>query len=875
MAVANYIICPSFEHSSWENAGGQTWEGFHNPGDPFFPTTFRRQSGISGTRGTYALQYIKQNNTPYQTDGYFYLELSLPSTSTPKTWTFSFDRLRSSTDGRAWRLRVSDGFSTLASITISSGRNYIRFTQQPGETRFLFEFDTTLPGVADQCEMVIDSLRLCEGTETNYVDGSTAGFVWEGTAHLSRTLSAPSVTYNGVWNYWPRPQLHDHTWSPYWEASGQNANGMTVTNGANGVTVSGAVSRSGSTYRDIGAQSPILPLDNLPAGIAYLSVTVSNLNGLGQNDDIRVIIRFYDSSQTLLLSSTGILPRSGGRGGGPVTVPSGAVYASIAFHILTPSGYSSSSHTVTATFNHIRLATQNETNYIDGDTPGYGWKGQPNNSATIAAVKTNATGNATATGSIEPRTYSVVELSGTATATGYLEIWLTGVEAHGEAVATGELQLWPYGPASTSGIAQATGGLEAYILIDLGELTGSVTASGSARADIAVLTFSTGSASANGSIEFSVPPELQDTPIVGTATATGSVEIVIAGVTSASGEATATGSLDAGSRIPAGAFDNFAIFGIGENDPLKSATVSGNGGILTGASGQDWVYVQGSFLVPNTQESSDGVLWKRAAYVVPGIKFSNMPPETYQEFTYVQVNINPSSTFEPGASLRPIVYADRINVSTGTIAVLAEPGPNYIAQNIPSPIPGDTTPGLLVPVKVGQQLLIMTPLNPLRPGATYTASAYVKISSGRMIDLGIFASREGVLEPISKTCYWSQVPDDRELDGWRRLHITFTAPGDGKAVLIWDPRFWAQEEDEEFEVAGILVEEGLEVLPYFWPDGSQDVTYRKGSNNPYNGLFYYKNREKRTYILKRALEDHVPTGIRVTEPEFGILPYAD
>src|SRR5690606_41888941 len=109
--------------------------------------------------------------------------------------------------------------------------------------------------------------------------------------------------------------------------------------------------------------------------------------------------------------------------------------------------------------------------------------------------------------------------------------------------------------------------------------------------------------------------------------------------------ATATGSLDAGSRIPAGAFDNFAIFGIGEIEPLKSATVSGNGGMLTGASGQDWVYVQGSFLVPNTQESSDGVLWKRAAYVVPGIKFSNMPPGTYQEFTYVQVNINPSSTF--------------------------------------------------------------------------------------------------------------------------------------------------------------------------------------------------------------------------------------
>src|SRR5690606_28226217 len=140
---------------------------------------------------------------------------------------------------------------------------------------------------------------------------------------------------------------------------------------------------------------------------------------------------------------------------------------------------------------------------------------------------------------------------------------------------------------------------------------------------------------------------------------------------------------------------------------------------------------------------------------------------------------------------------------------------------------------------------------------------------------GIFASREGVFEPISKTCYWSQVPDDRELDGWRRLHIRFSARDDGKDILIWDPRFSVQEEDEEYEAAGILVEEGLEVLHYYWPDGSQDVTYRKGSNNPYNGLFYYKNREKRTYILKRALEDHVPTGIGVTEPEFGILPYAD
>src|SRR5690606_36404256 len=94
MAVANYIICASFEHSSWKNAGGQTWSTREDPNNPFLSLTFRRQSGISRTRRTYALQFIERNQTPFQIDSYFQLTLSLPSTSTPKTWTFSFDRLR-------------------------------------------------------------------------------------------------------------------------------------------------------------------------------------------------------------------------------------------------------------------------------------------------------------------------------------------------------------------------------------------------------------------------------------------------------------------------------------------------------------------------------------------------------------------------------------------------------------------------------------------------------------------------------------------------------------------------------------------------------------------------------------------------------------
>lgn len=877
MAIYNYIACPSFEVSSYANVGGQTWSTWSS--GPFGGSSRISRSSSASARGSYGLRAeIDDGDAGIRLSG-----IVLPATGSARTWTFSFDLVLGGTLYSPYCQVQTSGGTVLASRNLGSGgsRVSIQFTQNPGVTGLRIEFGAS-PGSGQNKSIGIDGLRLAEGSESSYLDGDTTGYVWAGTPGASQTIDAPSVTYNGVWNYWPRPRLTHQNWVAYWEAGGQSSGGMTVTNGPSGVTVSGTVSRSStSNYRDIGAQSgegsALLPLGGLPAGTAYLSASITSISGALANDTIKLLISFWDESRSRLFTSTGALPISGGRAGGAVNVPSGAVYANVAFTISTATGFTSSPHTVTATIDQIRLATQNSLTYIDGTTAGYAWKNTANDSVTIAAKSTQASGSGSSIGNLDARILRYLSATAHGVSTGSLELWLQSVESIAYGVSTGSLELWPYGPAGASASGESAGSLRADTIIFI-SASGTGTSTGTAGADIARLTFADGAGSSTGSLVMRLPDELSPTPITASGSSTGSIQMSIAGVTSASGEGFSVGSLDATQRIPAGSFGDFAIFGLNETDPLKSVTANSNGGVLTGAAGEEWNRVYGEFTVPATQTSSEGVLWKRAAYVVPGIKFDNVPAGAWQEFTQFQVEISGPdgpTDFQPAATLRPLLYADRINLCPHTIDVSADPGPADEVTDITSPIDGDPTGGLRVTVQADQQLLISTALDWLRPNAVYTASMYVSVY-GTIADLGISIVHPETLEAMSAERFWSQVDDAPDMPGWRRVHVTFSAPDDGQALIVYNPRVWDQTADEFFDVAGMLVEEGRDVGPYFWPDGtSQEIINRNGYSDISGGIFYHRDRERRTYILKKALTDHVPTGIGIGEPEFGTIPHID
>jgi len=519
---------------------------------------------------------------------------------------------------------------------------------------------------------------------------------------------------------------------------------------------------------------------------------------------------------------------------------------------------------------------ETESAYVDGDTPGHTWTGQPHASATLGIAQLEASGTAISTGSLEILTLLLPEAHGTATSTGSLEAELIGLEAHGTATSTGSCLIGPYGPMEAAGVAFSSGGADIYAVIAF-EISGTATSTGTAKADPTYLIMMTGTATSTGSLELSYPP---DAEAHGTATSTGTAEIAIAGQLEAFGTTSSTGDLEIGQFVPAGAFSDFAIFGLTENDPLMSITAKSNGPINTGANNAEWVRVYGEVVAPNEQPTSNGVLWDRAAYVVPGIRFNSVGAGDWQEFTQYQVEISGPSgpgIYRYANSYVPYVYPDRLNLAATEIQISYPDQPPGTSTTDTSPFDGDTNPALKVVCPVSGIDEAYAEYNTLKPRGWYTASFYAKLSDG-MSDLKFVVRDPESGMQLGRTASWLEAEDDEDLgDGWRRLVVVFQAPADGAVATFWIPEITQpQDVDQEFLIAGHLMEEGVTPKEYFWfEEGNIDLWRRYGYNDASGGTFKYTDFLRRSYIIKEALDNSAPIGVTVEFPEFGRIPHFD
>lgn len=564
-------------------------------------------------------------------------------------------------------------------------------------------------------------------------------------------------------------------------------------------------------------------------------------------------------------------PLSTTRFGISLTIPANCVRVDFTFYPDLPlSPAKTSNYSLVLQISKLRLADQNSYLFLDGNTAGYVWAGTPNASQTlIANVDLQASGAITIDGSLAMTIQPFIALDATIVFGGSLEVYRTGTEAHAEIPIGGSLEMWPYGPVSASAAVPISGSIELAALVPI-SADATMPMGGGLEMVIALIAETVATITIGGSLDIGLPPEVVAS---GNIPITGTLEVAIATQMVMIGDIPITGSLEIGQAIPPGAFTDFAVFGVTAVDPMLSIVSASNGGINSGATGADWTRVYAQFTAP-----VDNPQWRRAAYAVPGIQFGSVPAAAWQEFTNVQVEIADAATpsaFAQAASLRPLIYPDRLNVFAHHIGVIAEPGPWYSGDPIASPITGDTTGALRVPVKFGQNMLFASSLDWLRPGATYTASLYMK-PAGLITDVSVNASLTS-FEAISSTAKWTDGSDAPELGaGWRRISFTFRAPSDGLAKIFYSPVIVGQTVDEYFDVAGVIVEEGVEVLPYFWPSvGDADTGYRAGYPDATGGIFYYKDKARRAYILKQALADQVPAGIGIGDPEFFVIPHID
>jgi hypothetical protein len=524
-----------------------------------------------------------------------------------------------------------------------------------------------------------------------------------------------------------------------------------------------------------------------------------------------------------------------------------------------------------------KIAT--ETAYNDGSVAGYTWSGAAHNSPTLGLSEGEAHAAASSTGTIIFGLILPLQSDAEAVSSGTIESTEISVGADAEAVSVGMLAVWNYGPASATGTALSIGEIVLAALVPL-EIGGTATSSGTLASRIAVPSTSIALALSEGTLEIGLPPDME---AHGTASSVGTAMMSIAGVLEAHGLAESVGLIEIGQAVPVGAFLDFAIAGVLETDPRLSITAHSNGGILTGASGQEWERVYAEFVAPDQVDGSDVTLWRRAAYAVPGLVFTGLPAGSWQEFTRVQLELarggGGPTPYTDGASIRTLVYPDRLNQAPVEITIINVSGASAtLATGITSPIADDTAPALRVDLEPDTAYQVYTTLDLLRPFAAYTVSMYLLPSDG--ITEAAFYIRDADTSAVelAPPMTYSNAEPAFELGGaWRRITSTFIAPIGGGAVLTFN---WTsvdpQVATESITVAGFLLEAGAETRPYFFnAEDNPQIRYRQGYLDHTGGVFHYEDSARKTYILNEALKDHVPAGIGINPPEFGLIPHYD
>ena len=402
---------------------------------------------------------------------------------------------------------------------------------------------------------------------------------------------------------------------------------------------------------------------------------------------------------------------------------------------------------------------------------------------------------------------------------------------------------------------------------------------------------SDGYSQSNGSLVFIVPGEI--------------FQLVAFGDQDISGGSAVLSEI---SRV--GAFDDFAIFGLTDQDPAKTYVRQTNGGTLAGEYGKDFARQYALFVPPLDYPVSGGLAWKRAQYAAVGFRFDNLQAGSWNYLDAVQLEANKvgidsgPSTYETPRITKTIVKPDRLNFVTNpsfetSIANWSTTGTGITPTQDAVAVPVSGTKSLLATVAAGASApVVRTLVDDLIVGRTYMASAYVQGSPGLQDVLvscaGGDASVTGNGIPYGGVVGNPDNPDDPSnigydegpyggmflsgsvnnfpADTWIRVSFTFVATQKSEWLefaaattsdAVYPVKFW---------VDAVLVEEGEVLQSYFDGGFGDDYLWESGGTPNLSRSYYYEGRRAKVYIIDEIVKENTPLGISSAEPQYAIPP---
>lgn len=275
---------------------------------------------------------------------------------------------------------------------------------------------------------------------------------------------------------------------------------------------------------------------------------------------------------------------------------------------------------------------------------------------------------------------------------------------------------------------------------------------------------------------------------------------------------------------PAGTFADFAIYKDGSTDPLTQGHVQvGNNGASTGAVGQPWSRHYRIFYPP-----------RGARFVVPHFRVRNTPASTSQYFDAFQAEVltkdaTSVSAYDSPRSIRPVVNPTRLNFSRN-----------------PRGEAGNTTSWTGVTINASGGFnsngIATHTLTGLTPNIAYVVSAWVWGD----------VSLEGEIN-VSET------------DGAAKRIWTVIVPGKSTATVTF-------RSGSTYRVDQVLAEVGTVVGDYFDGDSGDEYLWEQNGTPGSCRSYFYEDRTNRHYLLVKTLQENVPMGVSVIDPEYALKP---
>ena len=363
----------------------------------------------------------------------------------------------------------------------------------------------------------------------------------------------------------------------------------------------------------------------------------------------------------------------------------------------------------------------------------------------------------------------------------------------------------------------------------------------------------------------------------------GSVELITPGRTFTMvpnpGNIVSGGSVILTLAAPVAAFDDFGMWEMNDPDPAMTYVGWNTANQSTGHSNynRNW----GVFYPPLDYPVSDGsLLWKRAAFMVPGFQYNTVPAGVAENLTAVQAELLPLSdavdsapvpaAYDTPRALHVRVKPTRLNYSPNPSFAVSTAGWSALGS---ATITRDSTvhyglTGSSGHVTCASGDSVSVTVSGLIAGDMYTCSVYGLPESAHLTDIQLqVAGVNGGVPGATVNALPQTHPDGTQ--AWVRPHVTFKATASTMLIIL------APVSDGTWPVTfGItqnLIEAGEIVGNYFdGNDGNPDYMWEGTAG--LSRSYFYEGYTAGQGVIHDILDRNIPVEITAADPEYNKPP---